>query len=113
MESFFDMEKVKTICKTHGLEFKRRMMYVDEFTVQLLGTVIPHNGGRKGHPIVSQLEERKKDNRKKGRRSPWLETFLTSQMSKDDIKTKAKDAVAAVKDLEEEIKPFGRMLLTS
>ncbi|KAI8351309.1 hypothetical protein B0O80DRAFT_427975 [Mortierella sp. GBAus27b] len=68
--------------------------------------IIPHNGGRKGHPVVSQLEGRKKDNRKKGRRSPWLEMFLTSQMSKDDVKTKAKDAVAAVKDLEEEIKPL-------
>ncbi|KAG0240506.1 hypothetical protein BG011_003675, partial [Mortierella polycephala] len=40
--AFFDLERLKMICYDHGLRFYNRIVYVNPYTVHLVGNVIPN-----------------------------------------------------------------------
>ncbi|KAG0379051.1 hypothetical protein BGX24_001855 [Mortierella sp. AD032] len=65
IESIFDMEKIHGICSSYGLHFPDRMGYINSYSVRILGEVVPVHQGRGGCPIVSDLDEAKKDKTRK------------------------------------------------
>ncbi|KAF9201042.1 hypothetical protein BGZ49_008726 [Haplosporangium sp. Z 27] len=102
--SFFDLNKIKEICKAHGLTFRDRITFVDRYTIQLTGTVIPNGPDRSGAPVRSELEHRKKLKIKAPSSNRWHEEFLKSRLGKDTVLQEVKVAVEAVKFAEKEIK---------
>ncbi|KAK3815084.1 MAG: hypothetical protein J3Q66DRAFT_343783 [Benniella sp.] len=107
--SFLDMTKVNKICGEHGLIFRDRITFVDEWTVRLTGRVIPNgkenNGNiRNGHPVVSRYDERKKG--LQARTNVWVDRFLDSGMTKAQVKTLAETSGTAKKQIEEKVKPL-------
>ncbi|KAF9987217.1 hypothetical protein BGZ65_004674 [Modicella reniformis] len=103
-ESFFDMKKVESICYDHGLLFRNRITYVDEWTVRLTGRVIANGEDRRGYPVVSKYDKRRKTFRP--RASPWVDKYIASGLTEEEIKHLAQANEAMKKQLENDIKPF-------
>lgn len=86
-----------------------RMVFVDRFTIRIMGEVIPHGqDGRQGYPIRSVYEKRK---RVRGGRSDaqlWAAEFHQSHLSKKQAEVKAEDAAKQLKTKEKEIKVLRR-----
>ncbi|KAI8347457.1 hypothetical protein B0O80DRAFT_465736 [Mortierella sp. GBAus27b] len=78
-ESFFDMSKVERICGAHGLGFRERITFVDQWTVRLTGRVIDHGASRSGYPVVSAYDERKKTSRANA--NPWVDKYMASGLN--------------------------------
>ncbi|KAF9150562.1 hypothetical protein DFQ26_001570, partial [Actinomortierella ambigua] len=84
--AFFNMERVDSICKAHGLVFADRMMFVDRYTVRILGRVVKHH---EQYPGDADENRRHRAN-----------------MTDAQVDKKANDASAAVKAKEAEINPL-------
>ncbi|KAF8951852.1 hypothetical protein BGZ46_003774, partial [Entomortierella lignicola] len=78
--------------------------YVDPLTVILTGEVIPHGDNRRGHPVVSKFEQRKKQQVKNGGQDLWAKEFILSGMEKDTMLERIKVANEEVKQLESKVK---------
>ncbi|KAI8345405.1 hypothetical protein B0O80DRAFT_474073 [Mortierella sp. GBAus27b] len=78
-ESFFDMSRVERICGAHGLGFRERITFVDQWTVRLTGRVIDHGASRSGYPVVSAYDERKKTSRANA--NPWVDKYVASGLN--------------------------------
>ncbi|KAF9109429.1 hypothetical protein BGX27_007636 [Mortierella sp. AM989] len=97
MGSFFNMEKVDQICRFHGLAFRNRITFIDEYTIRLTGDVLPNGDQRKGYPIENQYENRKKQQKKKTQSGSWRNRFLVSGLTKEHVKLKAETITWAKK----------------
>ncbi|KAG0256593.1 hypothetical protein DFQ27_005639 [Actinomortierella ambigua] len=114
-KAFFDMEKVDSICKAHGLVFANRMMFVDRYTVRMLGKVVGHNEGytgdasgdrRQGYPVESQFDRRQKNRRGRPSEMPWTSEYRQGKKNKNQVDKKAEAASEAVKAKEVELQPL-------
>ncbi|KAF9949899.1 hypothetical protein BGZ70_001592 [Mortierella alpina] len=77
---FFNLAEIDRLCRAHGLQFNMRIVFVDELTVHLTGKVIAHGqDGRKGYPIQSAYEQRKKDRKGWTTDHKWRQEWLTIQ----------------------------------
>ncbi|KAK3829991.1 MAG: hypothetical protein J3R72DRAFT_496176 [Linnemannia gamsii] len=83
IENFFDMEKIHGIYSSYGLHFADRMSYINSYSVRILGEVVPVHQGRGGCPIVSDLDEAKKDKTRK-RTGSFIEGRATTACFGED-----------------------------
>jgi hypothetical protein len=138
--SFLHMKKVNEICRSHGLFFSNRQVfifafisiyiprlcflswdriltiivittfaritYVDPLTVIITGEVIPHGDNRRGHPVISKFEQRKKQQAKNGSQDIWAQEFILSGIDKDAMLERVKVANEEVKELESKVMPL-------
>ncbi|KAF9086061.1 hypothetical protein BGX27_003275 [Mortierella sp. AM989] len=101
--AFLDLDKIRKICDSHGLNFRNRITFVDRFTIHLTGEVIKHGVDRSGYPVVSRYEERKKD-KTSNLENKWKNEFLRRGLTKVETKSHAETATAVVKELENAVK---------
>ncbi|KAF9109796.1 hypothetical protein BGX27_007170 [Mortierella sp. AM989] len=105
--AFMNIEKIQKICSDHGLIFRHRITFVDEFTIRLTGAVVPHGEYRKGYPVTSAIDERKKKTKSRpDNLSVWRDTYSASNLTKNEVQDNAKEAKANVKVLESKIAPL-------
>ncbi|KAF9358967.1 hypothetical protein BGX26_000509 [Mortierella sp. AD094] len=104
--AFFDLKKIDSVCRSHGLEFRNRIVYVDRYTIRLVGNVVPHGvNERKGQPVVSRLDQRKeKQKRHPQSNNKWTEKLIESGMTKQEVEDKAKEIREKVREAENNIK---------
>ncbi|KAF9951037.1 hypothetical protein BGZ65_006228 [Modicella reniformis] len=107
--AFFDLHKIDTICRKHGLKFADRIIYVDRHTIYLTGEIIKHGPERTGYPVVSQFEKRQKL-KKEPRKNFWSERFLESGMTKEEMEDEAAEMALSLKTEEAEIQKLRRAL---
>ncbi|KAI8361692.1 hypothetical protein B0O80DRAFT_165575 [Mortierella sp. GBAus27b] len=107
-ESFFNMRKVEKVCSDHGLTFRDRITYVDEWTIRLTGSVVAHGANRSGYPVVSAYDERKK--RFQEQADTWVDKFIDSGLNAEKVKELAEVNEACTKQLEDDIKPFRKVV---
>lgn len=85
-------------------------MYVDRYTVRVVGDVIAHGGSlldgskRTGHPVVSQYDLRQKSKKHDHTSNPWTREFFAQDLSPTEIKERAVELSAAKAIAEEDIK---------
>ncbi|KAK3810280.1 MAG: hypothetical protein J3Q66DRAFT_415768 [Benniella sp.] len=96
--SFFDLEWIKAICDAHGISFNNRLVYVDQFTVRMVG---------------KRLRPTQKGGSKKGRPNPWKEQLPALGMTKSQIKAKAEEVSATKTELENNVKSLQEIASTS
>ncbi|KAG0210759.1 hypothetical protein BGX31_001832, partial [Mortierella sp. GBA43] len=108
-EAFFDVEMVLKICSEYGLTFQDRFVYVNRYTVRVVGAVVPNGGflhnGRKrvGHPVESQIEKRKKKKVGGGQAKRWTNEFFSQDLNATQVKRKAEQLSVQVEDLQKVI----------
>ncbi|KAF9992781.1 hypothetical protein BGZ65_011808, partial [Modicella reniformis] len=107
--AFFDLEKIDRTCAKYGLRFYNRVVYVNQYTVRVVGSVIP-NGGllignrkRTGHPVVSQLEQRRKKRVGGSVRNKWTLAFFAQDLNAGQVKAKAEELSVRVKEAQDDI----------
>ncbi|KAK3811046.1 MAG: hypothetical protein J3Q66DRAFT_404432 [Benniella sp.] len=61
--AFFDLEKIKSICRDNDLQFRNRIIYVERYTVRLVGDVVRGNE-RNGYPVLSEYVRKEKEKEK-------------------------------------------------
>ncbi|KAF9556311.1 hypothetical protein EC968_008318 [Mortierella alpina] len=88
-DSFFDLDKVNSLCASHGLEFADWITYVDRYAVYLTGKVIPHGSNRAGYPSVSNFESRKKKKQARTLGASWTTEFENCGQTKKQLEEKA------------------------
>ncbi|KAF8976761.1 hypothetical protein BGZ46_007984 [Entomortierella lignicola] len=94
--SFFNMKKLRELCLSFGLKFAYRMIFVDRYTVRIMGEVIQRGQERKGHHISSEYEARKKDKKTTKSWVNWDEEFRSLSMTIEEVKEMADSAADAV-----------------
>ncbi|KAG0199494.1 hypothetical protein BGX31_004276, partial [Mortierella sp. GBA43] len=102
------MRKVEKVCSDHGLTFRDRITYVDEWTIRLTGSVVAHGANRSGYPVVSAYDERKK--RFQEQADTWVDKFIDSGLNAEKVKELAEVNEACTKQLEDDIKPFRKVV---
>ncbi|KAG0301631.1 hypothetical protein BGZ99_003378, partial [Dissophora globulifera] len=103
--AFLDLNRVEEKCAEHGITFIGRVMYVNRFTLRLVGRQIKHGEGRKGYPVISQIDQRKKAKPKKlDSSSKWRTEFLQSKISIQDLEMEAEAAKVEVSEVEKNIR---------
>lgn len=78
-------------------------MYVDEYTIRILGEVIEHGEDRSGYPVTSQYDQKRKKKRGCPKRN-WTSEYLELDMSKEAIEAERRGVSSRVKDLESDVK---------
>ncbi|KAK3804895.1 MAG: hypothetical protein J3Q66DRAFT_423656 [Benniella sp.] len=73
--AFFDMRRVKAVCKDHGIVFTNRITYVDQYTMRLTGKVIPSENRQ---AVMSPYEARRKTNHGTPSGLKWDNEFAAS-----------------------------------
>ncbi|KAF9553113.1 hypothetical protein EC968_010685, partial [Mortierella alpina] len=107
--SFFDVAKLEAICRAHGLKFAHRISYVDQFTIRIMGEVIPEGADRGKRPISSTYEERRKA-KKGGAGLDWNEEARAQGLSPAQIDLELKGVDSEIKKLEAEVKAIRKTL---
>ncbi|KAK3823614.1 MAG: hypothetical protein J3R72DRAFT_497108 [Linnemannia gamsii] len=70
--NFFDLDAINSMCKKYNLCFSQRLTFVNRYTIRILGEVIPEGEDRgKRAPVVSVLDESKKDKTQKRAVIDW------------------------------------------
>ncbi|KAF9162185.1 hypothetical protein DFQ26_003778 [Actinomortierella ambigua] len=92
------------------------MMFVDRYTVRMLGQVVRHNerytgdaGGdlRRGCPVESQFDRRRKNRRGRPSEMPWTSEYRQRKKKiRNQVDKKAEAASEAVKAKEVELQPL-------
>ena len=82
-----------------------RVMYVDRYTIRLLGKQIPHGNDRQGFPVVSQIDRRRQQ-KKPPHKNNWYDEFVKSGKSIKAVELEAAAATADVSKLEGDTKRF-------
>ncbi|KAF9998182.1 hypothetical protein BGZ65_006292 [Modicella reniformis] len=101
----FDLNKINAICQKHQLRFINRLTYVDQYTIRISGTVVPHGTERRGFPESSSYEERKKKQRGRvNHNQKWAATLKNTGWSNDELGEKALHTAELISQLEPEIK---------
>ncbi|KAG0253319.1 hypothetical protein BG011_006431 [Mortierella polycephala] len=111
--AFFDLERSKMIYDNHGLRFYNHIVYVDPYIVHLVGNVIPNGGAlirgsesrnRRGHPVVSHIDQEKK--RRKGSKatSKWTLEFQAQPLDSKEVKKMVDKLSAEIQNMEAAIK---------
>ncbi|KAK3844920.1 MAG: hypothetical protein J3R72DRAFT_437455 [Linnemannia gamsii] len=103
--NFFDLDAINTMCKKYNLRFSQRLTFVNRYTIRILGEVIPEGEDRgNGAPVVSVLDESKKDKTQKRAVIDWCRegprTGITQQMAQERLVTLNSE----IKDIEKEQK---------
>ncbi|KAK3840822.1 MAG: hypothetical protein J3R72DRAFT_524850 [Linnemannia gamsii] len=103
--NFFDLDAINTTCKKYNLRFSQRLTFVNRYTIRILGEVIPEGEDRgNGAPVVSVLDESKKDKTQKRAAIDWSRegprTGITQQMAQERLVTLNSE----IKDIEKEQK---------
>ncbi|KAF9965940.1 hypothetical protein BGZ70_003732 [Mortierella alpina] len=106
--AFLNITAVDALCRSHGLLFRDRLTYVDPYTVELTGSVIKE--GR--NPISSKYERRRKT-AKGQHKNYWLDAFVESGLTKEEVFAKAAALADDVKEQEKEVKAKRRKVSTS
>ncbi|KAK3825712.1 MAG: hypothetical protein J3Q66DRAFT_420775 [Benniella sp.] len=119
MGSFFDVKRIDEICQRHGLQFQYRITYVNQYTIRLLGNTI-QNGKqigegpkqRAGHPVRSQLEERRKKQKGRPLGNKWAELSASLNVDKAQARLNAGANKAQMNQLENQVKSMRKELGT-
>ncbi|KAF9080118.1 hypothetical protein BGX27_005711, partial [Mortierella sp. AM989] len=82
------------------------IVYVDQYTIRVVGNVIPQGvNQRKGQPVISQLEQRKKNQKGNSQsNNKWTEKLLELGMTKQEVEIKAEEIRKKAKEAENNIK---------
>ncbi|KAF9959664.1 hypothetical protein BGZ65_000194 [Modicella reniformis] len=119
MGAFFDMATIDELCHKHGLEFQNRITYVDRYSVYLLGNTIPNGQTigegpkhRTGHPVRSQLDQRRKNQRGRPARDKWSDLGAALNVDKEQAKRNAEDTQNQMKRMESLVQPMKKRLGT-
>jgi hypothetical protein len=83
------------------------MIFVDRYTVRITGKVIEHGPNRKGHPVSSAYEARKRDKKRTGQRN-WQDEFKSTNMTIEEIKDIAETTAAAIENEKKEVEKLRR-----
>ncbi len=88
-----------------------RLVFVDRFTIRLLGEQIKHGGHlgdtiRTGHPVTSHYDKRKKKDGRKTAARKWRQEFINSNFTKDEVDQLALQAARELRTKESAIKPL-------
>jgi len=78
------------------------MTIVDEYTVRISGTVLPNGPSRRGHPVSSQYDARRKSFTSSSLK--WLQEFESLGCTEADVVRLAEKAAETVKSLEKAVK---------
>ncbi|KAG0064077.1 hypothetical protein BGZ90_002382 [Linnemannia elongata] len=71
-DNFFDIEAIHGLCRKYKLRFAFRLTFVNRHTVRVLGEAIPEGQERgQGGPVISMLDEQKKDRTKRRAGTDW------------------------------------------
>ncbi|KAG0247813.1 hypothetical protein BGZ95_008425, partial [Linnemannia exigua] len=84
--NFFDLKKIEKVCATYGLEFAKRLTFVNSFMTRVLGEVRPAFQGRGGSPVVSDLEDAKKDKSQRRQGRDWRAEGARTGITQEDAK---------------------------
>ncbi|KAF9536905.1 hypothetical protein EC957_009424 [Mortierella hygrophila] len=98
--NFFDMDKIHGICSGYGLHFADRISYINPYTVRILGEVVPAYQDRGGRPIVSDLDEAKKDKTRKRTDRDWGREGSRTGISQEAARKRLVDIEKDLKELE-------------
>ena len=88
-----------------------RLVFVNKFTVRLVGEQTKHGGRqgeatRMGHPVSSQYEKRKKQNRGVTAARRWRQEFIDFNHTKAEVDRLALQAARELRSKEVAIKPL-------
>jgi ribonuclease BN (tRNA processing enzyme) len=86
------------------------VLFVDRYTIRIYGEVIKHGPDRKGHPVISEYESRKKDKKKKKSRWNWNEEFKSTGMRIDEVEKIADSVAASIEKEKPELAKLRRKL---
>jgi hypothetical protein len=84
-----------------------RMTIVDEYTVRIMGTVLPHSPSRRG-PVSSQYDARRKSSTSSSLR--WLQEFRSLGCAESDVTHLAQEAANTVESLEKAVKKLKKQV---
>ncbi|OAQ23204.1 hypothetical protein K457DRAFT_1824833 [Linnemannia elongata AG-77] len=98
--NFFDMDKVHGICSNYGLHFADRMTYINPYTIRILGEVVPAQQGRGGNPIISDLDEAKKDKTRKWTGRDWGREGSRTGISQEAARERLVDIEKDLQEME-------------
>ncbi|KAK3816156.1 MAG: hypothetical protein J3Q66DRAFT_431801 [Benniella sp.] len=107
--AFFDMRRIKAVCKDHGLVFNNRITYVDPYTIRLTGKVLPSENRQ---PAMSPYEARRKINHGNPSGLKWSDEFMSSGLNIEQVEQNVDRAIASVKETEGKIKPMRKVVST-
>jgi hypothetical protein len=99
--AFFDTKRIRSLMKSYRLEFAWRLVFVDRWTVRLLGMVEP------GKTFVKSNYEAR---RKRGRYVAYPPTTGMTPMSHTDMETEADELAEEVKSLTNALQSLRREL---
>ncbi|KAF9560849.1 hypothetical protein EC968_005983 [Mortierella alpina] len=107
--SFFDLQKVDSLCSKHGLTFANRITFQDRFTIRIMGNVIPHGPDRTGYLTISNYQERKKKGSKTVSMGiDWSQKCLELGLGESELNAQCQELAKQVKDLENSVKVLRR-----
>ncbi|KAG0327459.1 hypothetical protein BG004_002774, partial [Podila humilis] len=106
-EAFFKMEVVHQMCKEHQMIFEKRVMFIDNCTIQVLGKQIPHGPDRCGHPATSAYEAARKK-RAPHKQPEWLSEMLQQGWTQEGLVQRAELADAHLEAIEKKLAQLKR-----
>ncbi|KAK5808840.1 hypothetical protein F5H01DRAFT_52172 [Linnemannia elongata] len=103
--NFFDLNAINEMCQKYKLRFKQRLTFVNRYTIRILGEVIPEGVDRGGGaPVMSVLDESRKDKTQKRTGIDWsregARTGISQQMAQERLVTMNNE----IKDVEKDQK---------
>jgi len=107
--SFFDIGKIEEMCHAHGLRFAHRFSFVDQYTIRIMGEVIPEGPDRGKRPISSTFEKRKKA-KQAGLGFDWNEEARVQALSPAQINLELDGLETEIKKLEAHDKEIRKTL---
>lgn len=85
------------------------MVFVDRYTVRMMGEVIAHGqDGRQGHPIRSVYERRKRARGGRSDAQKWATEFQRSGLSRKEAEEEAVNAAKELKTKEKDVRTLRR-----
>ncbi|KAG0305201.1 hypothetical protein BGZ99_002171 [Dissophora globulifera] len=108
--AFLDLNKIENICRQYGLRFANRVTFVDKRTIIITGHVIPHGSDRRGHPVRSHYDERKKGRSKRQQGRDWVGEFNKTGLTKEHIEQCSLKAAEDLADAKANIKKLRKDL---
>ncbi|KAF9204906.1 hypothetical protein BGZ49_004733 [Haplosporangium sp. Z 27] len=101
---FLDLRNVERIFRNHDFQFANRIVFVNRWTVMMVGKAISHGvDGCNGYPQTSAYEATKKQRERRPGGMNWDDEFEKTKKTKDEIKEKCGRLLEKIKSIEKNI----------
>ncbi|KAF9972997.1 hypothetical protein BGZ73_003796 [Actinomortierella ambigua] len=88
--SFFDLSKIESLCRDHGLQFRDRIIFIDSDTINIVGRQLTNSDDPRRHPIVNKPRQQVMTN--EGRWHRLWRNYEEQGWTEEDVEYRIADA---------------------